>query len=282
MSAGAAVAADGQPPLGALLREWRRRRRLSQLDLALEADVSARHLSFLETGRAKPSREMVLRLADRLELPLREQNRMLLAAGFAPAWEERTIDAPEMAPAREALARLLAAHEPYPAVVVDRGWNVVAANGSLSLFTGLVAPELLQAPVNVLRVTLHPDGMAPRLADYGEIREHLLNRLRRHVEVTGDPELAALYEELSAYPPPLGTAADTPAVHHGLAGEIALPLRLRHPDAGELAFISTVATFGTAIDVTLAELSIEAFFPADAETADYLMRKSALRTRLTA
>ncbi len=271
-----------QPPMGALLREWRRRRRLSQLDLALEADVSARHLSFLETGRAKPSREMVLRLAERLELPLREQNRMLLAAGFAPAYEERTIEAPEMAPAREALERLLAAHEPYPAIVVDRGWNVVAANGSLALFTDCVAPELLQPPVNVLRVTLHPDGMAPRLSDYGEIRGHLLDRLRRHVEVTGDAQLAALHEELSAYPPPPGAAADAPVAHHGLAGEIALPLRLRHPEAGELAVISTVATFGTAIDVTLAELSIEAFFPADAETADYLMRKSALRTSDTA
>ncbi len=280
MSAGAA----DQSPLGALLREWRRRRRLSQLDLALEAGVSARHLSFLETGRAKPSREMVLRLAERLELPLREQNRLLLAAGFAPAYEERTIDAPEMAPAREALERVLRAHEPYPAVVVDRAWNVVTANGSLSLFTDWVDPELLRPPVNVLRVTLHPDGMAPRLSDYGEIRQHLLHRLRRHVELTGDPALAALYDELSAYPPPPGAEAPlaTPLAHPDLAGEVALPLRLRHPRAGELSFISTVATFGTAIDVTLAELSIEAFFPADAATADYLMRKSALRTSATA
>lgn len=272
------------PPLGALLRDWRRRRRLSQLDLALEADVSARHLSFLETGRAQPSREMVLRLADRLDLPLREQNRLLLAAGFAPAYEERTIDAPEMAPAREALERLLAAHEPYPAVVVDRGWNVVTANDSLALFTDWVGPELLRPPVNVLRVTLHPDGMAPRLTDYGEIRAHLLQRLRRHVEITGDAQLAALHEELSAYPAPSGGEAPppTPLVHADLAGEVALPLRLRHPEAGELSFISTVATFGTAIDVTLAELSIEAFFPANAETADYLMRKSALRTSETA
>lgn len=277
------VLAD-QPPLGALLRDWRRRRRLSQLDLALDADVSARHLSFLETGRAKPSRDMVLRLADRLELPLREQNRLLLAAGFAPAYEERTIDAPEMAPARAALERLLAAHDPYPAIVVDRGWNVVAANDSLALFTDCVASELLQPPVNVLRVTLHPQGMAPRLTDYGEIRAHLLHRLRRHVELTGDPALAALHEELSAYPAPLGAAAPlpTPLAHPDLAGEIALPLRFRHPEAGALSFISTVATFGTAIDVTLAELSIEAFFPADAETAGYLMRKSALRTSDTA
>ena len=161
-------------PLGTLLRDWRQRRRLSQLDLALEAGVSARHLSFVETGRSKPSREMVLQLAEQLEVPLRERNRLLLAAGFAPAFEERPIDAPEMAPVRDALDRVLTGHEPYPAVVVDRWWNLVAANRSIALFTAGVPAELLEPPVNVLRVSLHPEGMAPRIVNYGEWRAHLL------------------------------------------------------------------------------------------------------------
>jgi transcriptional regulator with XRE-family HTH domain len=251
-------------PLGTLLRDWRQRRRLSQLDLALEAGVSARHLSFLETGRSKPSREMVLHLSQQLEVPLRDRNRMLLAAGFAPAFEERPIDAPEMAPVREALDRVLTGHEPYPAVVVDRWWNLVAANGSIATFTADVAAELMEPPVNVLRVSLHPEGMASRILNYGEWRAHLLERLRRQVALTADERLAALYDELSAYP---GETADV----HGPGGEIAVPLRF---DAGgrELSFFSTIATFGTAVDITLAELAIEAFFPADEKTATYLRR----------
>ena len=250
-------------PLGTLLRDWRRRRRLSQLDLALEAGVSARHLSFLETGRSKPSREMVLHLSEQLEVPLRDRNHLLLAAGFAPAFEERAIDAPEMAPVREALERVLAGHEPYPAVVVDRWWNLAAANRSIAMFTDTVPEHLMAPPVNVLRVSLHPDGMASRILNYGEWRAHLVDRLARQVALTADDRLAALLDEVSAYP---GETAEV----HGPGGEIAVPLRY---DAGgrELAFFSTIATFGTAVDITLAELSIEAFFPADESTAAYLL-----------
>jgi transcriptional regulator with XRE-family HTH domain len=248
-------------PLGTLLREWRRRRRLSQLDLALEAGVSARHLSFLETGRSKPSREMVLHLAEELDLPLRDRNQMLIAAGFAPEYAERTIDSPEMAPVREALDLVLNGHEPFPALVVDRWWNLVTANASVGMMTSDVAPELLEPPVNVLRLSLHPDGLAPRIVNLGEWRAHLLDRLAREVALTADPRLTELQEELAGYP------AGEPFEVHGPG--IAVPLRLRAGDA-ELSFFSTVATFGTAIDVTLAELSIEAFFPADTETAEVL------------
>jgi transcriptional regulator with XRE-family HTH domain len=247
--------------LGELLRDWRRRRHLSQLDLALDAGVSARHLSFLETGRANPSREMVLHLSEQLEVPLRDRNRLLLAAGFAPAYEERPIDSPEMAPAREALDKILTGHEPYPAVVVDRWWNLVASNRSLAFFTDLVAPHLLEPPANVLRASLHPEGMAPHIANLGEWRAHLLDRLHRQIVLTGDQQLAALYEELSGYP----GGED----HDVSGGEIAVPLRFRS-GADELRFFGTIATFGTAIDITLAELAIEAFFPADEETAEAL------------
>jgi transcriptional regulator with XRE-family HTH domain len=256
------MAAVGErAPLGTLLRDWRRRRRLSQLDLALEAGVSARHLSFLETGRSRPSREMVLHLAEELEVPLRDRNQLLMAAGFTPEYAERTIDAPEMAPVRDALDLVLGGHEPYPAVVVDRWWNLVAANRSVALFTSDVARELLTPPANVLRLSLHPEGLAPRIANLGEWRAHLLDRLRREVALTADPALAELYAEVSAYPG--GESFEL----HGPG--IAVPLRLRAGEE-ELRFFSTIATFGTAIDVTLAELSIEAFFPADASTAGAL------------
>lgn len=249
-------------PLGTLLRDWRQRRRLSQLDLALEAGVSARHLSFLETGRSKPSREMVLHLSEQLDVPLRDRNRLLLAAGFAPAFDERPIDAPEMAPVREALDKILTGHEPYPAAVVDRWWNLVAANRSIAIFTDQVPAHLMEPPVNVLRVSLHPDGMAERIRNYGEWRAHLVDRLRRQVALTADPRLAELLDEITAYPGETGEV-------HGPVGEIAVPLRF---EAGgqELAFFSTIATFGTAVDITLAELAIEAFFPANETTAAYL------------
>jgi transcriptional regulator with XRE-family HTH domain len=249
-------------PLGTLLRDWRQRRRLSQLDLSLEAGVSARHLSFLETGRSKPSREMVLHLSEQLDVPLRDRNSLLLAAGFAPAFEERPIDAPEMAPVREALDRVLTGHEPYPAVVVDRWWNLAAANRSIAMFTAVLPEHLLEPPLNVLRVSLHPDGMASRILNYGEWRAHLLDRLHRQVTLTADERLAALYEEINGYP---GETAEV----HGPGGEIAVPLRW-DADGQELAFFSTIATFGTAVDITLAELSIEAFFPADEATVAYL------------
>jgi transcriptional regulator with XRE-family HTH domain len=247
---------------GMLLRDWRRRRRLSQLDLALEAGVSARHLSFLETGRAKPSREMVLHLSEQLEVPLRDRNQLLLAAGFAPAYAERAIDAPEMAAVREALERILKGHEPYPAVVVDRWWDLAAANAGIALFTSAVAPHLLEPPVNALRVTLHPEGMAPRILNLPEWRAHLLDRLHRQVAVTGDDRLAALHEELGAYP-----GGETTLAAHEPG--IAVPLRV-DADGTELSFFSTISTFGTAVDITLAELAIEAFFPADEQTRAYV------------
>jgi transcriptional regulator with XRE-family HTH domain len=248
-----------RPAVGALLRDWRQRRRLTQLDLALEAGVSARHLSFVETGRSAPSAEMVKHLAERLDVPLRERNELLLAAGYAPAYGQHDLDAPEMGPVRDALEHVLAAHEPYPAVVVDRHWGMVAGNAAIPLLTAGVAEHLLEPPVNVLRVTLHPEGMAPRIANLPEWRAHLLDRLGRQAVVSGDPALAALHEELAALPCGEGG-------HVSAAGEIAVPLRLRHK-GGELAFISTVTTFGTAVDVTVSELAIEAFFPADAATA---------------
>jgi transcriptional regulator with XRE-family HTH domain len=248
-------------PLGTLLREWRQRRRVSQLELALDAGVSARHLSFLETGRSRPSRQMLLHLAEQLEVPLRERNRLLLAAGFAPAYPQHAFDAPELGPVRAALQRVLDAHRPFPAVVVDRGWNLVAANASSELFTRHVDPALLAPPANVLRASLHPDGLAPRIANLAEWRAHLLERLRRQIDVTGDEALAGLLAELEAYPAPDATPAG-----HDPSLDVAVPLRFRADD-GELVFISTIATFGTAIDVTLAELSIEAFLPADEATA---------------
>jgi transcriptional regulator with XRE-family HTH domain len=256
--------AIGPPRVGALLRDWRTRRRLSQLDLALEAGVSPRHLSFVETGRSRPSAEMVLHLAEQLEVPLRERNQLLLAAGYAPVYGQRGLEEPEMEPVREAIELLLRGHDPYPALVVDRHWGMVAANAAVALLTAGVAPELMAPPVNVLRVSLHPDGMAPRILNLGQWRAHLLERLEREATATGDPALAALHEELAAYPGP-----PAPADTAGQFGDVAVPLRLRSGE-DQLALISTVTTFGTAKDVTLAELSIESFFPADAATADAL------------
>jgi transcriptional regulator with XRE-family HTH domain len=256
-----------RPAVGALLRDWRQRRRMTQMDLALEADVSARHLSFIETGRSTPSAEMVKHLAEQLDVPLRERNELLLAAGYAPAYGQRDLDEPEMGPVREALERVLKGHEPFPAVVVDRHWGMVAGNSAIPLLTAGVAEHLLAPPVNVLRLTLHPEGMAPRITNLPEWRAHLLDRLGRQVVTSGDPALAALHEELVALP---GNDPTHPSPAHDLAaGEIATPLRIRHGDA-ELSFISTYTTFGTAVDVTVSELSIEAFFPADEVTAQAL------------
>ena len=257
------MGAVGHPPAGQLLREWRRRRNLSQLELASGSAVSARHLSFIETGRARPSREMVLHLADRLEVPLRERNRLLMAAGHAPSFAERSLDDDEMGPVREALASFLTAHEPYPAVVVDRHWNLVLANRAVDLLTEGVAPQLLEPPANALRVSLHPDGMAPRIVNLAEWSGHVLRRLRRSIAMTGDRELEHLHAELAGYP---GVDEAAERSDASTAAEIALTLRLRR-GATQLDFISTVTVFGTALDVTLAELSVEAFYPADAETA---------------
>lgn len=255
-------------PVGELLRDWRQRRRRSQLDLALDAEVSARHLSFLETGRARPSREMLLRLAEHLEVPLRERNTLLMAAGYAPAYAATSLDEPEMAAARQAIEMLLAGHEPYPALAVDRHWNLVTANRALALLLEGVAPDLLSPPVNVLRLSLHPDGVAARIENLGQWREHALARLRQQVEATADPQLESLLEELRGYPIPDGRAGRREHVVHG---GVAFPLRIRTA-AGVLAFFTTTTVFGTATDVTLAELAIESFFPADADTAEALRR----------
>jgi len=251
-----------RPSFGVLLRQWRERRRLSQLDLALEAGVSARHISFVETGRAQPSREMVLRLAAQLDVPLRERNPMLLAAGYAPEYPMRTLDDQEMAPVRAALALVLSGYQPYPALAVDRGWNLVTANSSLAPLTSGAAAELLEPPVNVLRLSLHPRGLAHQILNLAQWRGHVLDRLAREAAATGDADLAALHRELLDYPG--GNEGDT-----GAGPGLAVPLRLRAGDH-ELTFLSTVTTFGTAVDITLAELSIEAFLPADNTTAEAL------------
>jgi transcriptional regulator with XRE-family HTH domain len=255
--------------VGQMLREWRMRRRLSQLELATSAGVSARHLSFVETGRARPSREMVLHLADHLDVPLRERNPLLMAAGYAPTFTASDLDAPEMQPVREAIDRLLAAHEPYPAILVDRHWNLVAANTTAWVLTDGVAPELLAPPLNVLRVTLHPDGLASRIANLPQWVDHLLGGLRRQIALTGDDELRALESELVGYVEAQGVS---PHIEVDTPRAIAIPMRLRTDD-GELAFITMLATFGTAIDITLDELAIETFLPADARTAEVLTKR---------
>jgi transcriptional regulator with XRE-family HTH domain len=259
-------------PVGDLLRDWRQRRRLSQLSLAMEADVSTRHVSFLETGRARPSREMLLRLAEPLEIPLRERNELLLAAGFAPVYPERGLDAPAMRAARDVVERVLAGHEPFPALAVDRYWTLLAANDAVAPLLVGVAKELVRPPINVLRLSLHPKGLAPRIVNLAEWREHVLERLRRQVAVSGDAVLAELLAELGGYPAPDEAGGDALSGREREEGRVAVPLRIRTED-GVLSFISTTTVFGTPVDVTLAELAIEAFFPADAETADVLLKR---------
>lgn len=268
-------ATEQRPVIGELLREWRRRRNLSQLELSLNAEVSSRHVSFVETGRARPSREMVLHLAEHLEVPLRERNALLLAAGYAPIYRERRLDTPEMTPVQQAIERFLRAHEPYPAVVLDRHHNLMSANDATGVLTRDVAPELLEPPANALRIALHPQGMAPRIINLGEWSAHLLHRLRRQLAMTGDHELQALHDELVDYP---GVVVE-PVPEETPGADIVLPMRLRDGDT-ELAFLSTISTFGTPLDITLSELSIEAFYPANAQTANRLLREigSAPRT----
>ncbi len=245
--------------VGDHLREWRQRRRLSQLDLALEADVSARHLSFVETGRATPSREMLLRLAERLDVPLRERNVLLVSAGYAPVFPQRALEQPDSF-ARATVERVLAAHEPSPALAIDRHWNLLFANRMVAPLLEGVAPSLLTPPVNVLRLAFHPEGLASRTVNPGEWCGHLRERLQRQVEATADPVLVALQQELKTYP--------IPARRAPLAAEdaIAVPFRLRL-GAEVFSFISTTMLFGTPLDISLSELAIETFFPADAATA---------------
>ena len=254
----------GAPTLGDHLREWRRRRRMSQLDLALEAEISARHLSFLETGRSAASRAMVLRLAEQLETPLRERNLMLVAAGYAPIYPERALDDPALSAARQVVELVLQGHEPWPALAVDRHWTMIAANRAVAPLIAGVDPKLLEGPVNVLRLSLHPGGIAPRIVNLTEWRAHLLHRLGQQVQASGDPVLAELRAELQALPAPEGERA--PDVESAPYGGVAVPFRIA-TEMGVLSFLSTTTIFGTPVDVTLSELAVESFFPADMATA---------------
>jgi transcriptional regulator with XRE-family HTH domain len=255
-------------PVGMHLRNWRERRRRSQLELALDAEISARHLSFLETGRSQPSRDMLLRLAERLDVPLRERNELLVAAGFAPLFPERGLDDPKLEAARRAIDLVLKGHEPYPALAIDRHWTLMAANDAVPPLLESLDAALLAPPVNVLRLSLHPGGLAPRIANIDEWREHLFERLRRQIDVTADQQLIELLAELRSYHVPgERRPRQAPADYAG----VAVPFRLQ-TEGGELSFFSTTTVFGTPIDITLSELAIEAFFPADAATVKAMWR----------
>ncbi|MFE9407783.1 helix-turn-helix domain-containing protein [Streptomyces sp. NPDC006704] len=259
--------------VGPLLRGWREQRRLSQLELALRADSSARHISFIETGRSRPSEEMVLRLAEHLDVPVRERNALLLAAGYAPHYAQTPLDDPAMSSLREGMERLLGAYEPYPALMVDATYTVLAANRGIEMLLEGVAGHLLTPPVNAMRLTLHPEGLAPRIRNLAQWRSHLLDQMERQIALLRNDSLRALYEEVAAHPVPAHPApesGETPAdAGHQQVFPFALPLRIEH--AGTvLSFISTIATFNTPMDVTVSELAIETFLPADPETATYL------------
>lgn len=251
---------------GIAVREWRTRRRLSQMELAHQIGVSPRHLSFVETGRANASRALLLRIGESLDLPLRARNRLLLDGGYAPAFGEHTLDAERMRPVKAALDSVLAGHAPYPAIVTDACWNLVAGNvGCVVLAEGL-DPELLQPPINVMRLCLHPLGLSQRLLNFGEVHASILRRVRRHANATAAPDIRGLYEELSSYPAPQRAGRSEPG------GELYVPFHLAALDGTELRFVSTIATFGSPLDICVESLAIESFFPADPATADYLRR----------
>ncbi len=261
------------PPstFGDHLRHWRQRRRFSQMDLAHVAEVSTRHLSCVETGRASPSREMVLRLVERLDVPLRERNAWLVAAGFAPMYRARPLDDPGMATARAAVQRILECHEPWPALAMDRHWNLVMHNRLVPLLMAGAAAELLQGPVNVLRLSLHPQGLAPRIANLRQWREHLFERLRQQIRATGDAVLVALLEELMGYPEASGAGpVALPGEHPG----VLMPFQFHTPH-GALQLVSTTTVFGSPVDITLQELALETFFPANEASAGLLRNLAA-------
>jgi transcriptional regulator with XRE-family HTH domain len=253
--------------IGPLLRGWREQRRVSQLELALRAESSARHISFIETGRSRPSEEMVLRLAEHLDVPVRERNALLLAAGYAPHYPETPLDDPSMAALREGMERLIQGYEPYPALVVDATYTVLVANRGIALLLDGVPEKLLVPPLNAMRLTLHPEGLAPRIRNHREWRDHLLAQMDRQIALHRSDALRALYEEVAAYPvadrPDSGEPAE--AVPY-----FALPMQIEH-DGRLLSFISSISTFNTPMDVTVAELAIETFLPADPATAKFLM-----------
>ncbi len=254
-------------PVGDLLRQWRLRRRKSQLALATQANISTRHLSFLETGRSTPSREMVLALAEELEVPLRDRNALLIGAGFAPMFPERALSDPALESARHVVEIVLSGYEPFPALAVDRHWNMVSANRAVTALITGVDPSLIQPPINVLRLSLHPLGLAPRIANLAEWHAHVVARLKRQAEMTADPLLEALHREIEGYAPQDAYQGDRGPSH----SDVAVPFQMKS-DAGVLSFYSTTMVFGTPVDVTLSELAIEAFFPADAFTAAALRR----------
>ena len=260
--------------VGGHLRGWRLRRRMSQLDLACEAEVSSRHLSFVETGRSQPSRDMILRLAERLDVPMRERNVLLVAGGFAPVFPERSLDAPELAAAKAALDILLEGHKPYPAFAVDRHWNIVASNGALPQLYDGFDPALLAGPVNALRLSLHPKGLGPRVANFAEWQAHVVDRLRRQIDLTADAGLIELLDEVRSYGRALAQPG-RPRPAPPPAPQMVVPFRVSI--AGEIAsFFTTTMVFGTPVEVTLSELALESFFPADAETAALVKRLSGL------
>lgn len=253
--------------IGDHLREWRQRRHLSQLDLAGDAEISARHLSFVETGRATPSREMVLKLAERLEVPLRDRNVLLVAAGYAPAFPQRSLDDPALKSARAAIELVLGAHEPNPALAYDRHWNLVSANRMVMPLLEGIPARLLGQPVNILRLAFHPEALAARTVNLAEWCGHLLERLHRQCEATADPELIKLYSELRACPMPARSAPLS-------SDNVAIPFKLRR-GGDVLTFISTTMIFGTPVDITLSELAVETFFPADDLTAERMRQIAA-------
>ena len=255
------TAAAPTAPVGELLRDWRQRRRLSQLDLSIRADISSRHLSFVETGRSRPTPEMILRLAEHLDVPLRERNNLLLAGGYAPTYRQQPLDAPALAAVRSALRQVLDAHDPYPAAVVNRWWELLDANAGIAPLIAGCADRLLEPPVNVLRLSLHPDGMAPRIVNLAEWRTHLLARLQHQIDATADERLVELHREHAQYP---GGTAGAPS-----RSDVVVPLRYRHGDV-ELSLFSMTAVIGTPMDVTVEELAVESFYPADERTADVL------------
>ncbi len=259
--------ARAAPTIGTHLRDWRQRRRLSQLDLACEANISPRHLSFVETGRSTPSREMILHLAEQLQIPMRERNVLLVAAGYAPVFVERSLDDPALSAMRGAIDLVLEGHKPYPAFAIDRHWQIVSSNSALPQLYEGVAPHLMARPVNVMRLSLHPDGLAPRVVNLPEWRAHLLDRLRQQIDLTADPGLVALMQELVSYP---GASRLDKVAPHNYSG-VVVPFRIA-TSGGELSFFSTTMIFGTPVDITLAELAVETFFPADSVTVERVQR----------
>jgi transcriptional regulator with XRE-family HTH domain len=265
----------GARPAGELLREWRERRRLSQLDLACEAEISTRHLSFLETGRAQPSREMILRLAEQLAIPIRERNVLLVAAGFAPIFAEHGLGDPALASAKKAIEVILESQKPFPAFAMDRYWNLVASNGAIPEVYEGVSPKLRQAPINALRITLHPEGLAPRIVNFAEWRADAVARLKRQVEITADAVLMDLLGEVLSYPTPLAKSPVNP-MNIEAAPAIMVPFQLE-TILGRLSFFTTTTMFGSPLEITLSELALECFYPADAATAEIVRNAAAAR-----